>query len=110
MKSSKEEHLKSASQCVERELLQKLLSCDFASKFRHNITPNSDFLSHKFSLSRSEHRRLFSLSLSLFSCTKTSLLKITLSTREVHDLHRSIFVETVAIYSYENTGRRRSKS
>lgn len=64
MKSSEGGCLKSALRCVERGLLQRLLSCDFASEFRHNITLDSDFLV-SFSLSRSEYCKFFFLSLSL---------------------------------------------
>lgn len=60
--------LKSAPRCVERGLLQRLLSCDFASKFHHNITPDSDFLvsSRFLDPSIASFSPFLSLSLTLF--------------------------------------------
>lgn len=73
------------------------------------------WLPPKFSLSRFEHCKLsflslpLSSSLSLFSLAKTSLLKITLWTREKSTrIVRS--VGTAAILSYEHAWGRRSKS
>jgi len=95
--------------CVERDYYKDCSLAILRLKFRHNIPPDFDFLVSFRFLDPSIVNFSLSFHLSFaFSPAKTSLLKITLDKREV-DSHRLIFVETVAILSYESARESRSK-